>query len=250
MKILLLDIETAPHKAYVWGLYDKGPVPIERLVEPGYILCWTAKWYGQSKVMYSDIRDGKKTMLRRIHQLVGEADVVVHYNGSSFDMPTLNASWVSIGLNPPAPYINLDLYLTVRKRFRLASNKLSYIAEHLKLGAKVNHKGMALWTGCMNNDVADWKVMKAYNIQDVALLEKLYNVLKPWVIGHPNHNLFTAKPVEVCPHCGGDHIQKRGIYHAKTQSYQRYQCMDCGSWSRAKTTMLKPEKRKSVLVGV
>lgn len=250
MRILLLDIETAPHKAYVWGLYDKGPVPIDRLVEPGYILCWTAKWYGQSKVMYSDIRDGRKKMLRQIYDLVGEADVVVHYNGSSFDMPTLNQEWLAQGWAPPAPYINLDLYLTVRKRFRLASNKLSYIAEHLKLGSKVNHKGMALWTGCMKGDAEDWKVMKKYNIQDVVLLESLYDTLKPWIIGHPNHGLFVPKPVEVCPSCGSDHIQKRGLYHAKTQVYQRYQCMDCGAWSRARTTTLGKEKRKSVIVGV
>jgi len=250
MKILLLDIETAPHKAYVWGLYDKGPVPIERLVEPGYIMCWTAKWYGHGEVFYADIRDGKEEMLGRIYDLVDEADVVVHYNGSSFDMPTLNAEWLGQGWTPPAPYINLDLYLTVKKRFRLASNKLSYISEHLKIGEKVNHKGMELWKGCMDGNPEDWKVMKAYNIQDVNLLEKLYDVLKPWVVGHPNHNLFTPEPIEVCPNCGSDHIQKRGLYYAKTQVYQRYACMVCGAWSRARTTELPKEKRKAVIVGV
>jgi len=249
MKILFLDIETAPHRVYVWGLYNQN-VGLNQIVQPGYVISWAATWAGQSKVIYSDIRDGKKAMLKGIYALVSEADVVVHYNGSSFDMPTLNAEWLAMGLVPPAPYINLDLYLTVKKRFRLASNKLSYIAEYLKLGEKVNHKGMDLWTGCMAGNAEDWKVMKAYNIQDVNLLKKLYDVLKPWVPAHPNYNLFTTDALEVCPACGSDHLQKRGLYHAKTQSYQRFQCMDCGAWARSRSTTLTKEKRKSVIVGV
>jgi hypothetical protein len=250
MKILLLDIETAPHKAYVWGLYDKGPVPIDRLVESGYVLCWTAKWLDKKGVMYSDIRDGKSNMLRRIYDLVEEADVVVHYNGASFDMPTLNQEWLQQGWSPPAPYTNLDLYQAVKRRFRLASNKLAFICEHLKLGQKVNHKGMDLWKGCMAGNLDDWKVMKEYNIQDVNLLELLYKRINPWIVNHPNAGLYTEKALEVCPHCGSEHLQKRGFHYAKTQVYQRYACMDCGAWSRARMTSLKKDKRKVILVGV
>lgn len=249
MQVLMLDLETAPHRVYAWGLFNQN-IATNQIAKPGYILCWSAKWLGNKEVMYSDIRDGRKKMLRKIYDLVNEADVVVHYNGNSFDMPTLNAEWLDMGWAPPAPYMNMDLYLTVKKRFRLASRKLSYIAEYLKLGAKVNHKGMELWTGCMEGNAEDWKVMKSYNIQDVNLLESLYKVIKPWIVGHPNHNLFTSDPVEVCPHCGSEHIQKRGLHHTKTQIYQRYACMDCGAWSRARTTILDKDKRKAILIGV
>lgn len=249
MKILMLDLETAPHRVYAWGLFNQN-IATNQIAKPGYILCWSAKWFGNKEVMYADIRDGRKKMLRKIYDLVNEADVVVHYNGNSFDMPTLNAEWLDMEWAPPAPYLNMDLYLTVKKRFRLASRKLSYIAEYLKLGAKVNHKGMELWTGCMEGNENDWKTMKRYNIQDVNLLEGLYQVLKPWIVGHPNHNIFTPNPVEVCPHCGSEHIQKRGYHYTKAQIYQRYACMDCGAWSRARTTKLSAEKRKTVLIGV
>lgn len=245
----MLDIETAPNKVFVWGLWQQN-VALNQIQEPGYILCWTAKWHGQEKVFYSDIRDGKEKMLGQIYELVAEADVVVHYNGSSFDMPTLNQEWLGLGWPPPAPYINLDLYRTVKARFRFPSNKLSYIAERLKLGEKVNHKGMELWRECMEFNAESWEVMKAYNIQDVNLLERLYESLKPWVVNHPNHALHIDQPIEVCPSCGSEHLQKRGFHYTKTQVYQRYACQACGAWSRAKTTVLNKEKRKAVVVGL
>lgn len=249
MKILLLDIETAPHKVFVWGLWGQN-VALNQIQDPGYTLCWAAKWYGEDTIMFSSIRDGRKRMLRRLYKLVEEADVVVHYNGSHFDMPTLNQEWLGAGWSPPAPYIQIDLLRTVKKRFRLPSNKLSYIAEYLSLGEKVNHKGMELWRECMEGNAESWKVMEEYNIQDVNLLEKLYDALKPWVVNHPNHALFVPDECSICAHCGSEELQKRGFYYTKTQKYQRYRCMSCGSWHRSRTTALEKEKRASVMVGV
>lgn len=244
----MLDIETAPHRVYTWGLFKQN-IALNQIQEAGYTLSWAAKWYGEKKVMFSSIREGKKTMLRGIYDLVSEADVVVHYYGSHFDMPTLNQEWLANGFRPPAPYIQIDLINTVKKRFRLPSNKLSYIAEYLKLGSKVNHKGMDLWRGCMEGKDADWKVMERYNKQDVVLLEKLYDAMKPWVVNHPNAALWQDRYEQACPTCGSSHLQKRGLYYTKTQTYQRFACKDCGTWSRARTTSLDKDKRKTVLVG-
>lgn len=249
MKILMLDIETAPNKVFVWGLFNQN-VALNQIQESGYTLCWAAKWKGEKEVMYSSIQDGKENMLSRIYALVEEADVVVHYNGNNFDMPTLNQEWLGMGWPPPAPYIQIDLLRAVRGRFRFPSNKLSYVAERLGLGGKVSHKGMELWRECMAGVPESWEVMKAYNIQDVVLLENLYARLKPWIVNHPNQALWNAEALEQCPNCGSKHLQKRGLAYAKTQAYQRYACMDCGAWSRSRTTALPKEKRAAMLVGV
>lgn len=250
MKILMLDIETAPHRVYTWGLWQQN-VALNQIEEVGYTLCWAAKWYGDDKVMYSSIhRDGKVAMLWKMYTLLEEADVVVHYYGSHFDVPTLNQEFLAMGWTPPAPFIELDLINTVRKRFKLPSNKLNYISNYLGLGEKINHKGMELWRGCMEGNPEDWKVMEQYNKQDVVLLEKLYDVIRPWIKNHPNHALFTDDEMEVCPNCGSDHLQKRGFHYTKTLTYQRVKCMDCGAWSRYRTTNMPKEKRKGVLVGV
>ncbi len=51
MKILLLDIETSPNLAYVWGLFKQN-VAINQIKESGSVLCWAAKWYGSRDVMF------------------------------------------------------------------------------------------------------------------------------------------------------------------------------------------------------
>ena len=43
-------------------------------------------------------------MIKGIHKLLDECDAVIHYNGSKFDIPTLNKEFLLHGLHPPAPY--------------------------------------------------------------------------------------------------------------------------------------------------
>jgi predicted RNA-binding Zn-ribbon protein involved in translation (DUF1610 family) len=249
MKLLMLDIETQPNLVWTWGLFNQN-IAINQIKQPGAILSWAAKWYGDKKIHYADIRDGKEEMLVGIYYLLEEADVVVHYNGTSFDIPTLNQEFLSLGWTPPAPFQQIDLLQTVRKKFRMTSNKLDYVSQYLGLGKKVKHDGFETWLGCMDGDEKSWKMMTKYNMQDVVLLEKLYNHIKPWISGHPNHALFTDAENFVCPNCGSEHVQKRGLVHTKTLSYQRWHCQDCGTWSRSRTSELTKEKRKVVLSGV
>lgn len=247
MKILLLDIETAPNKAYVWGLWDQN-IYLDQIEEPGYVLCWAAKWLGDKKIMFNSLHDSSsEDMINEVHTLVDEADVVIHYYGTRFDMPTLNQEFLFWGLNPPSPYKQIDLLKTVKAKFRLPSNKLDYVAQYFKLGAKLPHKGMRLWRGCMAMDPKAWKIMERYNKQDVVLLEKLYDILLPWISNHPNTGLYVDTDIPVCNHCGSTHLQKRGTYHTATMSYQRYQCQGCGSWLKERTSSLSKEKKASIL---
>lgn len=183
--------------------------------------------------MFESILTGERRMIRRIHKLLDEADAVCHYNGCKFDVPTLNKEFLLQGLMPPAPFKEIDLLKTTRKRFKLASNKLDFVARALGIGAKTRHKGMALWLGCMKKLKEDWDVMETYNKQDVALLEKVYDRLLPWIVGHPN--LSTMNGAECCPKCASKNKQARGWAISNAGRYQRFQCNDCGSWFRSST---------------
>jgi len=252
MKTLLLDIETAPNKVYTWGLWKQN-VALNQIDEPGYTLCWAAKWLGEKGTMFSSIHhDGKKAMLLRIYELLDEADVVIHYNGTNFDLPILSQEFLSIRWPPPSPVQQIDLLRTARQRFRLVSNKLDYVLTFLGLENKVEHKGMALWRGCMDGDKKSWKVMEKYNKKDVTQLEKVYDILRPWVRNHPNHALYTDDVQKVCPSCGSSHLQKRGTYRTAVFTYQRYQCQaeGCGAWSKDRFNDMDKEKRESVLKGI
>lgn len=200
-------------------------------MESSYVMCWAAKWLGEEDVMFDSVHVSKpKAMLRRIHELISAADAVVHYNGTKFDMPTLNKEFLLHNMNPPAPYKQIDLLKQVRSQFRFPSNKLDYVSQRLGLGKKTSHEGHELWVKCMNKDKDAWKRMEEYNKQDVILLEKLYVRLLPWIKNHPNHNHSSDE--HVCPTCGSHNIQKRGTAVTTTASYQRYQCRSCGSWSQ------------------
>lgn len=239
MKILLLDIETAPNLAYVWGMWQQN-ISMDKIVANGHTLCWAAKWHGQKEMMFSSVHeDTPKQMLRKIHRLLDESDAVVHYNGSSFDIPTLNKEFLTHGMTPPAPYKQIDLLTVVRDRFRFPINKLDYVVQQLGLGKKVRHPGFQMWVDCMGGDEKAWKKMEKYNRGDVVILERLYEKLKPWVRNHPNVGAFDPSDIEKCPACGGKHLQRRGTAVTCDVKYQRYQCLDCGAWSRGKKAVAK-----------
>ena len=231
MKILLLDIETSPNLAHVWGLWQQN-VGTNQLLESSEVMCWAAKWYDERGVMFmSNKANSHAEMLAKIYELIDEADVVVHYNGKKFDMPTLNKEFLLQGWTPPSPYKQIDLLRVVRSNFKFPSNKLDYVAQRLNLGKKVKHEGHELWIKCMNKDPLAWKKMERYNKQDVVLLEKVYDALLPWIKSHPNHNLYDDVE-HACPTCGSSKLHRRGVNRTIGGVYQRFQCTDCGSWSQ------------------
>lgn len=232
MKLLHLDIETAPNIAHVWGLWNQN-VSIKQLMASGYTLCWAAKWHGKKKVYFDSVDKSKpEDMLRGIWELINEADAVCHYNGQRFDIPTLNREFLEKEWAPPSPVQQLDLIATARKVFKFPSNKLDYLLKALGHEGKVQHKGHELWVECMAGNKSAWRTMERYNKADVVQLEKLYKSLLPWVKGHPNMGLYSDEERPVCPRCGSGELQRRGVQMSKTQMYRRFQCLECGSWSR------------------
>lgn len=231
MRILLLDIETAPHVAHVWGLWQQN-VGLPQILDAGYVMCWAAKWVGEEDVYFDSIhRNEPYNMLSNIHDLIDQADAVVHYNGKKFDIPTLNKEFLLYGFTPPAPYKQIDLLQVARTQFKFPSNKLDYVAKALDVGSKTKHAGHELWIKCMNNDPEAWEKMEEYNTNDVIILEDVYYRLLPWIKNHPNHGLYSERDY-CCPNCGGQDYQSRGYSYTKARRYARFQCKDCGTWFR------------------
>jgi uncharacterized protein YprB with RNaseH-like and TPR domain len=166
-------------------------------------------------------------MLGHVHKLLDQADIVVHYNGQSFDIPTLNKEFVTHGFTPPSTYKQVDLLKVVREQFRFPSNKLDFVLSALKLGQKVRHPGFEMWVKCMAGDIKSWEQMERYNKHDVRVLERLYHRLLPWIKGHPNIGAY--EDAAVCPHCGSHKIHQRGYTVTRNMKYPRFQCQSCGT---------------------
>jgi DNA polymerase elongation subunit (family B)/predicted RNA-binding Zn-ribbon protein involved in translation (DUF1610 family) len=242
MKILVLDIETAPNVAYVWGLWKQN-VSLNQIKEDGYVLSWSAKWLDKKRVEHRCRKDSD--MLKVIHDLLTEADAVVHYNGTKFDMPWLNSEFIRAQMPPPAPYHQIDLLRTVRQQFKFPSNKLAYVAPALGIGDKVDHMTFEDWVGCMEGKNTSWTKMVKYNIEDVKLTEKLYYKLLAWIKGHPNRGLYKHEQLE-CPSCGSENYIARGDTTTRAGVYKRYSCKDCDTWFRGVQNI--GEQRKHIRV--
>lgn len=246
MKILTLDIETSPNLVYAWGLWQQN-IMLPFVVEPTYVMSWAAKWLGKKKIYYKNCHD--EDFLIDIWHMIDEADAVVHYNGTAFDMKHLNREFVEAGLPPPLMPKNIDLLKTVRQRFKFPSNKLDYVAERLLGDKKMEHSGVSLWVGCLNEDPTSWNTMKKYNKQDVSLTERLYLHIRGWIKGHPNHGLYIEDQENpVCRNCGSTNVGSRGWQALNVRSYMRYQCTDCGAQLRGRKMMKGGSKAKQVVV--
>ncbi len=231
MKILFLDIETTPNLAYVWGLWNQN-VSISQMVSSTEMLCFGARWYGEKKVIFKSVHhDGKEAMLKEVHRLMDEADVLIGWNSAAFDTKHLKRELLEAGMLPPSPYRDLDLMRVVKSQFKFPSNKLDYVSQKLGVGAKVKHSGFDLWLKCMAGDDKAWREMKKYQVQDVDLLVDLYEKLKPWIKNHPSTAMHLGV-VDGCVVCASTNLEKRGLAHTNTASYQRFLCKDCGKWQR------------------
>lgn len=232
-RILTIDIETSPNIADVWGLYNQN-IGITQLHDVTNVICWAAKWYGEKKVHFaSDFHHGHDEQITRAHKLYDEADAVVTFNGTTFDVPHLRREWLIAGRQPPSPSLNIDLLRIVKSQFRFTSNKLQHVTTQLGMAGKFQHEGHGLWRRCMAGDPVAWATMRKYNVADVRQTEELYEKLRAWSPQslHPNLNLYGG---DGCPKCGSSELQRRGSQRSSTASYQRFQCQACGAWSRGK----------------
>jgi uncharacterized protein YprB with RNaseH-like and TPR domain len=183
MKILMLDIETTPMQVYTWGLWDQN-IGINQIIKSTEMMCFGAKWQGKSKIIFKSVHhDGKEAMLKELHSLMEEADILIGWNSAAFDHKHIKREFLENGMTPPSTVKDLDLMSVVKANFKFPSNKLDYVAQALGVGAKFKHSGFELWIGCMDGDNKSWAEMKKYQIQDVKLLEDLYQVLVPWLPG-------------------------------------------------------------------
>lgn len=254
-KILILDIETAPILASVWKIWDEN-VGLNQINSDWHLLSFGAKWLNEKRVIYEDQSktrpiENDRGLLKSVHGLLNTADIVVAHHGKKFDLPKLNARFITNGFEPPAPYKIVDTREVAARVFGFTSNKLEFLSSVLCTKKKLSHRefgGFMLWKECLAGNPKAWAEMRRYNIRDVEALEELYLKFRPWQqVGSPNFGVFKDDEVKSCPKCGSENILKNGFTCLAVGKYQRYKCGDCGAWARSGQLWNTPEKRKSLL---
>lgn len=243
-RILTLDIECSPTIAHVWGLWDQN-VGLNQIVEDGRMICFAAKWYGDSQTMFWSVeKDGHEAMVEAAWRLLDECDVLVSFNGIKYDVKHLNREFVLAGLGRPRPYRNVDLLPVVRREFKFPSNKLDYVASRLGLGHKVAHEGHGLWVACMEGDRDAWMRMETYNRGDVELTEALFDRLRPWLSSAVHLGVWAGGEGLSCPSCGGVEREVCGEAVTAVSVFECFRCLSCGGVFRGARAVRRVASRR------
>lgn len=239
-KILLFDIETTPNLAYVWQKYETDVIDF---VKEWELLTFSYKWLGEKEVYCvarNDFKDKSDlSITKELKKVLAQAEVLVAHNGDDFDFKKANAKFVEHNLGPLAPYQKVDTKKVAKKYFKFNSNSLDDLGRLLGVGRKQKTGGFELWLGCMAGNKKSFENMKAYNKQDVLLLERVYLRLLPWMEQHPN--VWSAH--RNCPKCGGTKLKSKGIRRNKINTYRQLICLKCGGYCRERLPIktVKPE---------
>lgn len=252
-KVLVLDIETAPMMAFVWGMWKQN-VYLDQLVNDWFVLTWAAKWLFEDKV-YSGKLTSKEAInkddsriMKGIWEMLNVADIVITHNGDKFDLPKLNTRFLMCGLNPPMPYQTIDTLKIVKSQFKFSSNKQEFLNISLGTDRKVDTGGFKLWEACYKGEKASLDLMEKYNIGDILSLEANYIKLRPYIKPHPNMGLFVLDGNERCPSCGSNELSENGKdYHTTVNVFEAVRCNNCGAVGRRRKSKLTVSERRNVL---
>ncbi len=170
---------------------------------------------------------------------------MITQNGKRFDVPKANARFVYYRMSPPSPFKQIDTLQISSSKFGFTSNKLAYTSVYLnKKNKKLDHKkfpGLELWKECLLGNLSAWNEMKKYNIADVLALEEQYLAVRGWDSG-----VNVAMDTSGCRSCGGFSLVSRGYSYTTTGKYKKYQCKDCGSWSRGSVNLSPKSVRDDI----
>ncbi len=236
-RIAVLDIERQSAIADgIWQLKQSGWINPGQIIEPARTICFAWKWLNEPEVHFAaEWNGGHKKMVQKAWDVLDEADYIVGWNSRAFDVKHLRTEFITQGLTPPSPHKDIDLMVVAKRNFGFMSNRLSYVAEQLGAGAKLDNGGADLWRSLRTAKGAELKaakaMMEAYNKQDVALTEEVYHIMLPWVDGL-NVPIYNGTEEPACSNCGSTTLHYRGVQIAATRSYRRFQCQMCGKWGR------------------
>lgn len=188
-KIVLLDIETSPIQALVWGKWEQN-ISDDQIEHDWFVFCWSAKELGNHRVNSHHLTSHEaktgndKRIIKEMWKVLDEADIVIAHNGDKFDIKRINTRFLIHGIKYPSPYESIDTLKIVHKEFGLTSNKLDYICRVLGLSGKVE-TGQQLWNACLKGDIKSLKKMSRYCANDVKILESVYLKLTPYMRSNP-----------------------------------------------------------------
>lgn len=206
----------------------------------GHILCAAGKWVG-AKPIYTwriDETPGygstpasfvdDSELVRGLTPYLEEADAVIAYYGSGFDVPYFNTRAIINKLPPPAPFTVIDPWKTARSRLKLARNSMDSVAAAYQTPHQKQHLPWDDWLRAQYGDKKAIDKLLKYNVNDVVVLEEIYLRMRPLIKDHPYVGTAVAGSSR-CPSCGSARVKGDGYRRTRKFEVKRGRCSDCGT---------------------
>jgi hypothetical protein len=231
---LFWDLEISPNIGFFWKPGFKVRIPPENIIHENAIICASYKWEDEKKVHtlhWNRRKQCDKTLVKQFCKVLMSADEAVAHNGDQFDMKYFLGRCLIHKLPAPPETKTVDTLVIARRRFRLNSNKLDYIAQVLGHGMK-HDTSFSLWKDIVLNDCdKSLNKMIKYCEQDVKLLEKIYHEMANFHNPKTHVGVVQGKDKWTCPACGSeDVIRRRTRYTVKGTPRIDMSCKCCGRW--------------------
>jgi uncharacterized protein YprB with RNaseH-like and TPR domain len=153
----------------------------------GIILTYAIKVLGKDEYYTGRIKkvdieraqagDEDKVVVRQLVEDLQKFDLLIGYYSSRFDMPFIRTRALTCGIDFPeyGSVKHIDLYFTVRGKFKLSSNRLENACRVILGKTEKTRVDGKFWRAATRGDNKSLDYIAQHNRFDVDDLEKLYN---------------------------------------------------------------------------
>lgn len=239
---LFFDIETSGCIILAWGT-GKQNISHEQIIEDSKIVCISYRWEDEKKATHLRWTKGQddKQLLKKFVKIAEKSDALIAHNGKGFDVRHINARLAYHRLPPLQINLIEDTWLQLRRKLRLASMKLDYLATYFGIGKKLSTGGIRLWVDVnYYNDPVALDRMCSYCDKDVDLLYDVFFRLENYMDLNLNASAYNQDP-SLCPKvgCGGKVTKYGTVQVSQLKRVQRVQCKKCGYVCRLGANLIK-----------
>ena len=246
LKTLIVDIERLPGHAIVkhrgltieGDFWDLGSwkhtlgyrIHADDVTEWPTTICLAATWYETGKRAFHAAWEdgGADAMYEAAFALYDQADLVITYNGISFDNRHLVSGWTERNMGRPSTWKDIDLLRVARQSQGWESKTLDSVCKRLRIDAKNDKYNVVMARAAMAGDVKAQRRLRGYNANDVKITSAVYERLLPFVKSHPHVAPSLGLERPTCPRCSSDNIKRTGTYSPGVYNYPEYMCNVCG----------------------
>lgn len=261
-RILILDVERVDGitTQHWWDRGDlkKRYIHAETVTREPRTTVVCAKWYDQADIeRYAEWdRGGRHRMLKAVHRLLREADIVVGHNIDNADIPWLKGDLYVPRLGHPyrpnfkplPPFKTVDTLKILRTQFKsgMPFKSLDAVCKIVGIPSKTDHYDRHAMERAVNGSKEDQERLVEYCAGDVIATQYLYDWERPHIKNHPALFVDGQSRLDTCRACGYETKPIAKRYAADVFTYTMQACGACGWHGRLS---IEPE-RMSVVRGV